>query len=57
MIETVRQELRYGIRSLRSSATVTVLVVGILAVVIGANTAVFSVINTVIAQTVAVSRR
>jgi len=47
-LETVFQDVRYGLRSLRKNAGFTLVAVLILAIGIGANTALFSTINTVL---------
>ena len=47
-METVWQDVRYGFRMLARSPGFAALVVGILAVGIAANTAIFSVVNAVI---------
>lgn len=47
-LETILQDLRFGIRSLRASLGVAAAVTFSLALAIGANTAVFSVINSVL---------
>lgn len=47
-LETVLQDLRYGVRSLRSNPGVTAVVVLSIALASGASTAVFSVVHTVL---------
>src|SRR4029450_14003970 len=45
---TIRQDAWYALRALRHNATFTVVVVSPLAIGIGANTAVFSVVNSIL---------
>jgi hypothetical protein len=50
-LETVRQDLRYGVRSLRKSFGLTAVAVLTLALGIGANTALFTAVNGLLLET------
>jgi predicted permease len=56
LVETVAQDVRYGLRGLRKQAGYALAVIITMALGIGANTAIFSVVNAVVLQPLPYSR-
>jgi predicted permease len=56
IVSDIRQDLGYGVRTFRRNAALTVLVIGGLALGIGANTAIYSVIDAILLRQLPVSR-
>jgi len=53
VVDTMRQDVRHAVRAMRRNVTFTVVVVSTLAIGIGANTTVFSVLNSVLLEPLA----